>query len=199
MASPLQIRFLRSFSGVADLPYAQAELALVGRSNVGKSSLINALAQRKSLAKTSKTPGATKLLNAFEVGPSGSMRWLMDLPGYGFANVSRAEKRRWAQMLNEYIEKRENLVAVLLLIDSAVGPTALDLQATKWLTHLNRPICFVATKTDQVRAAKYAKRRNELASKLGVATSDIFWVSATKGSGTAELRRHINDLVANRT
>ena len=195
MAGPLPMRFLRSFTEVADLPHVHAELALVGRSNVGKSSLINAMAQHKALAKTSKSPGATRLLNAFEVGVPDSQRWLMDLPGYGFAKVSKAEQQRWAQMLNEYIEQRENLVSILLLIDSEIGPTALDLQTLEWLEHLNRRICFVATKADKVRPAKSKKRRVDLAHKLGVEKSEILWVSASKGTGIGELRNRIRDLL----
>lgn len=189
------MRFLRSFTRVSDLPHVHAEIALVGRSNVGKSSLINALAQRKSLAKTSKSPGATRLLNAFEVGVDDSGRWLMDLPGYGFARVSKAEQQRWAVMLNTYIEERENLVSILLLIDSEIGPTSLDLQTLEWLKHLNREICFVATKADKVRPAKSSRRRVDLAQKLGVDRSEILWVSANKGTGIGELRSRISDLL----
>ncbi len=189
------MRFLRSFTRVSDLPHVHAEIALVGRSNVGKSSLINAVAQRKSLAKTSKSPGATRLLNAFEVGVADSGRWLMDLPGYGFARVSKAEQKRWAVLLNEYIQERENLVSILLLIDAEVGPTALDLQTLAWLEHLDRRICFVATKADKVRPAKSAKRRADLSQKLGVDKSEILWVSAGKGIGIAELRARISELL----
>lgn len=189
------MRFLRSFTQVSDLPHVHAEIALVGRSNVGKSSLINALARRKSLAKTSKSPGATRLLNAFEVGGSDSGRWLMDLPGYGFARVSKAEQQRWAVMLNNYIEQRENLVAILLLIDSEIGPTASDLQTLEWLKHLDREVCFVATKADKVRPAKSSRRRAEAARGLGVDESEILWVSAAKGTGIAELRSRIGDLL----
>ena len=189
------MRFVRSFTSADDLPHVHAEIALVGRSNVGKSSLINALAQRKSLARTSKSPGATRLLNAFEVGRTDSGRWLMDLPGYGFAKVPRAEQQRWAEMLNTYIAERENLVSILLLIDSEIGPTALDLQTRQWLEHLNRQICFVATKVDKVRPSKSKKRRVDLAEKLGVEKPEITWVSANKGSGIAELRTRISDLL----
>jgi len=170
------------------LPHVNAELALMGRSNVGKSSLINALAQHKGLAKTSKTPGATRLLNAFEVGNEDSGRWLMDLPGYGYAKVSKTEQAKWAEMLNAYVEERENLVAVLLLIDGEIGPTPLDLQTVEWLEHLGRPIIYVATKADKVRPSKSQKRRAELTAKLGVERKDVRWVSADKGQGIPELR-----------
>ena len=198
MAGPLHLRFVRSFTSTEELPYVRAEVALVGRSNVGKSSLINALAQRKSLARTSKSPGATRLLNAFEVDGSDSRHWLMDLPGYGFAKVPKAEQQRWAEMLDAYLAERENLVSVLLLIDSAVGPTALDLQARQWLEHLNRRICFVATKADKVRPSRSTARRVDLAQKLGVKKSEITWVSANKGTGIAGLRTRIMDLLDSR-
>lgn len=188
MAGPLPIRFLRSYADPDDLPHVNAELALMGRSNVGKSSLLNALAQHKGLAKTSKTPGATRLLNAFEVGSEDSGRWLMDLPGYGYAKVSKAEQKKWATMLGRYVEERENLVAVLLLIDGEVGPTSLDLQTVEWLEHLGRPILYVATKADKVRPAKSQKRRAELTAKLGAERKDVRWVSADKGTGVPELR-----------
>ena len=193
MAGPIPIRFLRSYADPDDLPRVHAELALMGRSNVGKSSLLNSLAQHKGLAKTSKTPGATRLLNAFEVGNADSGRWLMDLPGYGYAKVSKTEQRKWATMLTTYVEKRENLTAVLLLIDGEVGPTSLDLRTVKWLTHLGRPIVHVATKADKVRPTKSRKRRNELTGKLGVEKRAVRWVSAEKGHGVAELRSLVLD------
>ncbi|MDG2028346.1 MAG: ribosome biogenesis GTP-binding protein YihA/YsxC [Acidimicrobiales bacterium] len=195
MAAPLPIRFLRSYVAVDDLPHVHAELALMGRSNVGKSSLLNALAQHKGLAKTSKTPGATRLMNAFEVGPSDSGRWLMDLPGYGYAKVSKAEQRTWADMLTRYVEERENMVGVLLLIDGEVGPTNLDLQTVEWLEHLERPIQFVATKADKVRPSRSQKRRTELTGKLGVEKRDVRWVSAEKGAGIPELRSLVQDML----
>jgi len=192
---PLDLSFVRSYVDLDDLPFVHAEVALVGRSNVGKSSLLNALAQRKKLAKTSKTPGATRLMNAFELAPEHSQRWVMDLPGYGFAKVPKAEQAKWATMLSAYIEERENLVSVLLLIDGAVGPTALDLQTVEWLTSLGRPITYVATKADKVKPSKSKKRRNDLVDKLGVTKADVTWVSSEKGVGIPELRGKIRDLL----
>lgn len=195
MAGPLTLRFIRSYVDVDDLPHVTAEVALVGRSNVGKSSLLNALAQRKNLAKTSKTPGATRLINAFELGPENSGRWVTDLPGYGFAKVSKAEQRKWATMLSAYIEERQNLVSVILLIDGAVGPTALDLQTVGWLSGLGRPLTYVATKADKVKPSQSRRRRTELTAKLGVQRSDVAWVSADKGTGVPELRATIRYLL----
>jgi len=195
VAGPLDLRFVRSYVDIDDLPHVNAEVALVGRSNVGKSSLLNALAQRKNLAKTSKTPGATRLMNAFELAPAHSLRWLMDLPGYGFAKVSKAEQAKWATMLTTYIEERENLVSVVLLIDGAVGPTALDLQTVEWLESLGRPITYVATKADKVKPSRSKKRRTELTDKLEVQRSEVTWLSAEKGTGIPELRSRIRDLL----
>jgi len=195
VAGPLPLTFLRSYARADDLPYVHAEVALVGRSNVGKSSLLNAVAQRRHLAKTSKTPGATRLLNAFELAPENSGRWLMDLPGYGYARVSKQEQQKWATMLSRYIEERENLRSVLLLIDGAVGPTALDLQTVEWLQSLNRPITYVATKMDKVRPSQSSRRRTEVVTRLGVAKSDVTWTSAEKGLGIPELRATIVSLL----
>lgn len=192
---PLALSFVRSYVDIDALPFVNAEVALVGRSNVGKSSLLNALAQHKNLAKTSKTPGATRLMNAFELAPENSGRWVMDLPGYGFAKVSKAEQQKWATMLSEYIEERENLVSVILLIDGAIGPTSLDLQTVEWLHSLDRPITYVATKADKVKPSKSKKRRIELTEKLGVTKADVTWVSAEKGTGIPELRQTIRNLL----
>lgn len=182
---------MSSFTDVDDLPSTVSEIAVVGRSNVGKSSLINALARRRDLAKTSKTPGATRLINAFEVGPEGSGRWLVDLPGYGYAKRSKAELARWADMIERYLTERDGLDAVVLLIDGEVGPTALDLQTQEWLVHIGLEVIHVATKSDKIRPSRSKRRRQDLVAALGVAKSEVSWVSAAKGTGIPELRHLI--------
>ena len=191
MAGRLALRFVSSFSGVRELPPVEAEMALVGRSNVGKSSLINALAQRRRLARTSKTPGATRLLNAFELGDEGSRRWLMDLPGYGYAKASKAEQRRWAAMAERYLMEREPLRGVLHLIDGKIGPTALDRQTAQWLDSIGLPVSYVATKADKVRPSRRAKRQAELATGLGADRGQVLWASSVKGTGVAEVRKKV--------
>ena len=191
MASPLNLEFLQSAAKVDQLPNSQIELALLGRSNVGKSSLLNALANRKKLARTSKTPGATKLINVYELQPEKSGKWLVDLPGYGFAKVSRNEQERWKHMIERYFTERETLAGVLVLVDGAVGPTALDLTTIEWLQSIDLPYNFVATKADKVKASQSAKRRKDLVSKLGVEKKEVRWVSAEKGTGIPELRGEI--------
>lgn len=192
MAPPLQLRFVQSASRLSQLPEREVELAIIGRSNVGKSSLINALANRKKLAKTSKTPGATQLINIYELDPEGSGRWLVDLPGYGFAKAPANERQRWARMIEEYLTQSETLMAVLVLVDGAVGPTELDLQTIEWLDHIDLPYRYVATKDDKVKSSKRGARRQDLVKKLGVDKSDVLWVSAEKGTGIPELRGEIH-------
>ena len=189
--SPLPLRFLRSASRLDQLEQRSVELAVIGRSNVGKSTLINALANRKNLAKTSKTPGATQLINVYEHGQEGSGEWLVDLPGYGYAKAPKHEQDRWRRMIEEYLTRSPTLGAVLLLIDGAVGPTALDLQTIEWLDSIDLPYRFVATKADKVKPSKSKARRRDLVSKLGVEKSEVLWVSATKGTGIPEIRADV--------
>ncbi len=195
MASgPLPFEFLQSASKVSDLPESEIELAVLGRSNVGKSSLLNAIANRKNLARTSKTPGATRLINVFEFEKRPG-HWLVDLPGYGYAKVPEHERARWQRMIEEYLTSRETVTNALVLIDGEVGPTKLDLQTVEWLEHIQLPALFVATKMDKVKPSKSKARRTELASKLGVAKGDILWVSAAKSTGLDELRSAIMKLL----
>ncbi len=193
---PLPLRFVQSAAKEAQLPESVREVALVGRSNVGKSSLLNALANRKSLARTSKSPGATKLINVFEL-ENAPGHWLVDLPGYGYAKVSPNERKRWQAMIEGYLTEREQLVAVVLLIDGEVGPTALDLQTQEWLAHIGLPMMYVATKHDKIKSSKLQTRKRDLTTKLGL-KKGVSWVSASKGTGMAELRRRILDELLDR-
>lgn len=122
------------------------EYAFIGRSNVGKSSLINMLANNEKLAKTSGTPGKTQLINHFVINQSW---YLVDLPGYGFAKVSQSQRRRWEQMIENYLRKRENLVNVFVLIDSRHTPQKLDLEFVDQLGEWHVPFNLVFTKADK--------------------------------------------------
>ena len=195
MAGPLKLQFLRSAALVAELPPARAEVALVGRSNVGKSSLLNALASRKELARTSKTPGATRLLNVYEMESLPKGRWVVDLPGYGFAKVPGSERQRWQGMIEGYLTERETLRTIFVLIDGEIGPTDLDHQTDDWLSHLGLPHRFVATKADKVSASRKTARRNEAAEQLGLTERELIWTSASKGIGIPELRTEITKLL----
>ena len=195
MSGPLHLEFVMSGAKHTQLPESLVEIAVAGRSNVGKSSLLNAIANRKSLAKTSKTPGATRLLNVYELQPEGSGKWVVDLPGFGYAKASKADQKRWAQMIENYLIERENLEQVLLLVDGEVGPTALDLQSLEWFLHIGLEVQIVATKQDKVKPSKLGARKQDLAKKCGVDPKEVWWVSAAKGNGIPELRAEIHALL----
>lgn len=127
-------------------PADKPEFAFIGRSNVGKSSLINMLTDNSKLAKTSGTPGKTQLINHFVVNKEW---YLVDLPGYGFAKVSQSDRRRWEQMIENYLRKRENLANVFVLIDGRHGPQQIDLDFINKLGNWEIPFCLVFTKADK--------------------------------------------------
>ncbi len=158
---------------------------MVGRSNVGKSSLINALANHRQLAHVSTTPGRTQLLNLFEM-PDGPT--VMDLPGYGYAKVPAKMRGSWQAMIEGYLLGRENLVTVFTLIDGEIGPTKLDVGLLDWVRHHELPIQIVATKLDKVKPSKLGARKQELAAGCGVDIESVVWVSADKGTGIDALR-----------
>ncbi len=127
------------------------EIALVGRSNVGKSSLINCLANRKNIARTSSTPGKTATINFYEI--AGKYR-IVDLPGYGYAKVSKQEKEKWAEMIEGYLASRGNLVQVVQLVDSRHKPTADDKMMFDWIKSYNFEPLVVATKLDKLKKSQ---------------------------------------------
>jgi GTP-binding protein len=122
------------------------EYAFIGRSNVGKSSLINMLCNNEKLAKTSASPGKTQLINHFNIDDSW---YIVDLPGYGFAKVSQTQRKQWEKMIEDYLRKRENLVSVFVLIDSRHSPQKIDLEFINRLGKWNIPFCLVFTKADK--------------------------------------------------
>ena len=185
MSSVLQLSFIQSADRVDRLPPSESEVAFVGRSNVGKSSLINALANHRQLAHVSKTPGRTRLLNLFEVRGAGT---LMDLPGYGYAQAPPDMRARWQRMIEDYLLDRENLVMVAVLVDGEVGPTQLDIQMLEWLRANLLPHTVIATKHDKVKPSLRGKRRRELAERCDLDPDDPIWVSASKGTGIDRLR-----------
>lgn len=189
---PLQFRFVTSAKRHIDLPESPCEVALVGRSNVGKSSLINALANRRQLAKVSNTPGRTQLLNLFELPGGGTV---VDLPGYGYAAVPGREKAGWQAMIEHYLLEREPLELVFVLVDGEIGPTKLDVQMLTWLRENGVPHTVVATKLDKVKPSKLATRKRDLAKGCELDPGDVFWVSAAKGDGIEHLARHVTTLL----
>jgi GTP-binding protein len=179
---------VKSVTDHNDLPHLQAEIAVVGRSNVGKSSLINALANQRNLAKVSKTPGRTQLVNLFGLGQTTGV---VDLPGYGYAAVPGRVKAGWEKMIVSYLLERESLVEVLVLVDGEIGPTKLDVQMLEHLRYNDVPFQVVATKHDKVKSSKRETRKRDLAAGCGVAQREVMWVSADSGVGIDALRAHI--------
>ena len=186
------VRFFVSAPDAKQLGACHAEVALVGRSNVGKSSLLNALTKQHQLARVSRTPGRTRLINVFLTGPD---RWIVDLPGYGHAAGPKAESDAWGAMIEGYLLGRPTLRMVFVLVDAEVGPTTLDLQMLNWLRHVHLPHRIVATKADQVKPSRQAARRREVATALGLAPDAVAWVSSKKGKGLTALRNEMAALL----
>jgi len=192
MSPPLPFRFVTSADSIDRLPDSPAEVAVVGRSNVGKSSLLNAVAGRNALAKTSKTPGRTQLLNCFALdGTGGTGGTLIDCPGYGYAATSKTTRQAWAGMIERYLLEREPLRMILVLVDAEIGPTNLDVQLLDWLRANPLPHSVIATKLDKVKSSRRPKRKQELAAGCQLEPGDIVWTSASKHLGIDELRDRI--------
>ncbi len=181
-------------AGDALPPTQLPEVAFVGRSNAGKSSLLNALTGRKSLARVSQTPGATRQINFFELG--GKLM-LADLPGYGFAKVSKAEAATWQEMIFAYLRGRAPLRRALVLIDARRGPGDSDRQVLALLNQAAVSTLLVLTKIDEVsgdgRAAALAAAQEE-ARRHTVALEQVIATSAQNGEGIAALREHLYEL-----
>jgi GTP-binding protein len=157
-------------------------IAICGKSNVGKSSLINMLANQKKLAKTSVTPGRTRLINYFDFGAF----MLADLPGYGFAKVSKEEKKKWGELLEKFLAT-EDITLVLSLVDIRHDPTADDKMMVNYLYHYALPFVLVATKADKLGKTKVKPRIKEISADLRVGVSDITASSAETGLGKKEI------------
>jgi GTP-binding protein len=185
------VRYLISETNPLNLGPSVSEVCFVGRSNVGKSTLINALCGH-TIARVSRTPGRTRMINVFTVGQD---RWLVDLPGYGYAEVPKNERREWGPMIEGYLTGRPTLRMIFTLIDAQVGPTKLDIQMHEWLVSLGLPWKIVATKADQVRPSQTAKQRQALVRLFGLEQKDAAWVSAREGTGMPALKLEVARLL----
>ena len=169
------------------------EYAFIGRSNVGKSSLINMLVERKKLAKTSSTPGKTRLINHFKIN---NQWFLCDLPGYGYAKVSKKERESFAKMIEKYATQRSNLVCFFVLVDARIPPQQLDLDFIEWLGDSNLPFVIVLTKVDKINQTGKSKNLDLLKKELMQSWDElplIFETSATKGTGKEQVMGFIED------
>jgi GTP-binding protein len=183
-------RFVTSAVEPRQFPPAGApEIAFLGRSNVGKSSLINSLVGSK-IAKTSNTPGRTQTINFFQVRRPGKPQpdfVFADLPGYGYARVPKEITAQWAQFIDPYLEKRESLALCLALVDVTIPPQELDLKLLEWLGHIGRNFLVVATKADRISGNQLRTSLQKLGEQLHVATDRMVAFSAKTRLGHDEL------------
>lgn len=187
---PLRLTFAASAERLEQLPEGGQEVAVIGRSNVGKSSLLNALAGRSQgkneLAHTSSAPGRTRLLNAFAHEGGGQ---LIDLPGYGYAKTSKVEREAWHIRMLDYLATRKQLALVLALVDAKVGPTEDDLRQMAWMRQRNLPVLVIVTKVDKVPKTW---RNDQLQAIQQSCEVDLLRpVSSHSGEGIEDLRDHI--------
>jgi GTP-binding protein len=188
--------FLKSSTTVKQCPKPnKPEYAFIGRSNVGKSSLINKLCNRKSLAKTSSTPGKTQLINHFSI--NNDEWYLVDLPGFGYAKVSKKLRAGFSKIITDYIGNRENMVCLFILIDSRIPMQKVDLEFMNLMVENGVPIALVFTKTDKLNKAEYDRNMKDYEEGLLEYWEElppIFYSSALNGEGSEEILKFIGDL-----
>ena len=181
-------QFVQSVAGMGHFPpVGLSQIAIAGHSNVGKSSLLNALFGRKGMVKTSKTPGCTRLLNLFEVD---GLLLVVDLPGYGFARAPKSEQNKWARLIEGYLDGSAALRLVLLLLDIRHGPKESDLQLIEWLNARGIRWLPVATKADKLSGNERSRRLREMTRDLGGMLAPLP-TSSTSGMGISQLRQAI--------
>ncbi len=175
MKEPLHgARFLMAETAHDRLPVGDAEVAFIGRSNVGKSSLLCAITNNWKLARVSKTPGATRAINVFEVKPG---RWIVDLPGYGYAVGPKRARDYWPEMIGRYLTERAVMKRVYVLVDTEIGAGKIDTELVKWLIEKHVPYKIVATKADKLGRQHHGTQRERIATALGGVPSDVLLVS----------------------
>ena len=184
---------LKSVYPTDDFPSGRyPEVAFAGRSNVGKSSLINTLLNRKGLARTSSAPGKTQSINFYLINGSFC---LVDLPGYGYAKVPKQVRKKWSPLIEEYCRSRENLCGVVVILDARVGPTPLDLSLISWLTDLSLPALFIMTKCDKLSKNKIAQALHQTAKTLSIDPEQLASFSSQTGEGKKRLWQVIVRLI----
>ncbi|BCG60562.1 ribosome biogenesis GTP-binding protein YihA/YsxC [Paenibacillus sp. URB8-2] len=187
--------FIISAVGPSQYPEdALPEIALAGRSNVGKSSLINRMISRKNLARTSSTPGKTQHMNYYRIN---DLMYYVDFPGYGYAKVSKVQRAAWGKMVEKYLAERETLKLVLLVLDLRHPPTADDRMMYEWLKHYDIPMCVVATKADKIPKTRLPRHIKIMKEALGVLPGESFIpFSSELGLGKDELWALIESQIA---
>lgn len=195
MTQPIRIKnatFITSAASKAQfIKPNKPMIAVCGKSNVGKSSFINMLANQKKLAKTSSAPGRTRLVNYFDFGEF----ILADLPGYGFAQVSKAEKAKWAKTLDQFFQDKENLAHVFMLADSRHAPTADDVQMIEYLHFHVLPFTVVLTKADKLSKMKLKEHKKAIAADLYMGENNLLATSSETGYGKDDVLTKIAEVL----
>jgi len=187
------VRFLTSVFDLKQLPPQEIpEIAFAGRSNVGKSSLLNCLVNRRNLVKTSAKPGKTQSLNFFLLD---NCIYLVDLPGYGYARVSKKMQASWQNLITAYLETRENLKCVVVIVDLRHEVKIVDLQLVDWLRNCNKPYLLVYTKADKLSANQRSKNAAILDAGFGVSKSERVLFSAKTGMGRDNLLSALDSFI----
>lgn len=184
-----QAEFIKSAVNLSHFPEPEfPEIAFAGRSNVGKSSLINTLVNRKNLVKTSSKPGCTQLINFFTINNNISF---VDLPGYGYAKVSKKIRSQWGSMVERYLNQRINLKGVVLLIDIRREPQKEEFELMEWLSNRGIPCLRVLTKADKLSRQKQTNRVTQISKELMCSKEDIIPFSAASKQGRDEILKEI--------
>ena len=172
-------RLLESVGKASQFPeMSLPEVAFSGRSNVGKSTLINSLLNRKKLVKTSSTPGKTQLINFFKINDEF---YFVDLPGYGFAKVPESVSKQWQRLIEAYLQERETLRNVVLIVDSRHKPTVQDRQLKEWLDYYQRPVLIVASKIDKLKRGQIQKQLKQIKQDLSLDKTPLVHSFLAKG------------------
>lgn len=190
-----QAKFIISVADADKIPdYCAPEIAIAGKSNVGKSSFINFMTNQNKLAKTSSEPGRTRLINFFEINKGEY--YFVDLPGYGYAKVNKAEKQKWGGLIESYLQGSPNLINVFMLVDVRHEPSEDDKIMVKYLYATGTPFTIIATKADKLSRAQQTKAKQVIANAFGVGTGDIILTSATAKTGKDEVLKRIDSLLS---
>lgn len=187
--------FITSVGKIVQRTDYPIEIAVAGKSNVGKSSFINFLCNNKKLAKTSKEPGRTRLLNYFDINKGEFV--LVDLPGYGFARVSAAEKIKWGNLIEGYLQNSKGLKNVFILLDIRHMPTKDDVDMLKYMYFYHIPFTIITTKSDKLSRSAYLRQKKSIADYLGVGTDNIIVTSASDKTGYGEVCCKIDEIIKN--
>lgn len=185
-------KFIKSATSIDNNLENFSQIAFVGRSNVGKSSLINMLTKNSKLCKTSSTPGRTRLINYFQIN---SDIYFVDLPGYGFAKASKTEVDGWQSMIEPYLVENENLKCVCMLVDSRIEPTNQDKQMLKFLNYYRIPFIIIATKCDKFGKSQIKPQMQKIANFLGVGKDNVFASSSETGFGRLEILQKLDQFL----